>query len=170
MAERFFDHFNALWQSKSASHPNVDLPEFFISSPDEMVEFGRCLSLAVRASSQNIVALCGNLGAGKTTLAKGMISALAKVDPSEVASPTFQYVQLYDAPQYGALRIAHFDLWRLHGVEEFLRLGLEEFLSAGLAIIEWPDRIDGLLPKTAIWVEATVVENGRLVRFLGIPR
>ncbi len=135
-----------------------DCQRFILHTSDEMMAFGT--SLAGALSFPRVIALCGDLGAGKTTMAKGIISALTGVHPSEVTSPTFQYVQFYT---HGTLRIAHFDVWRLHGVDEFVSLGLEEYLSDSLAIVEWPDRIHELLPKNTLWVKASVIESGRLV-------
>lgn len=105
-----------------------------------------------------VVALSGDLGAGKTTLAKGIISGLCGISPSQITSPTFQYVQFYEDPA-----IAHFDLWRLHNENEFLSLGFDEFLTSKIALIEWPDRIKSLLPANTIFVETIVVPEGREV-------
>lgn len=116
--------------------------------------------LAASISSPKVVGLRGDLGAGKTTMAKGMIAGLTGVLPSDVTSPTFQYVQFY---KKGELVVAHFDVWRLSGVDEFVELGLEEYLSTTVAIVEWPDKISELLPKDTLWVNASIIENGRLV-------
>ncbi len=129
-----------------------------VPTPEAMSDLGAALARTL--SAPRVIALCGDLGAGKTTMAKGMISALANVCPGDVTSPTFQYVQLY---HHGDVMIAHFDLWRLRGLEEFLELGLEEYLSRSLAIVEWPDRIREVLPTTTIWVEMSCANRGRCV-------
>lgn len=131
---------------------------FIVASASEMVRFGACLSQ--RLLQPQVVAFCGDLGAGKTTIAKGVIAALTGISPEAVVSPTFQYVQFY---QRQNLPIAHFDLWRLRGVQEFLDLGLEEWLFHTLAIVEWPERIDELLPKNTLWVTITCLDRGRRV-------
>jgi tRNA threonylcarbamoyladenosine biosynthesis protein TsaE len=131
---------------------------FILRDTEEMMAFGA--SLASVVCPPRVVALCGDLGAGKTTMAKGMISALTGIVLSEVTSPTFQYVQFYRIRE---LLVAHFDVWRLRGVDEFVELGLEEYLSNSMAIVEWPERIYGLLPKNTIWVKTSIIENGRLV-------
>ena len=160
------DPFLDLKSQKEIPHWNAQrehsLPKssrsFILRDTKEMMAFGA--SLAGVVCPPRVIALCGDLGAGKTTMAKGMISALTGVIPSEVTSPTFQYVQFY---RRGELLVAHFDVWRLRGIDEFVELGLEEYLSNSMAIVEWPERIYNLLPKNTIWVKASIIENGRLV-------
>ena len=127
---------------------------------EEMVEFGAFLSSRIQAP--RVIALHGELGAGKTTLAKGFIAARTGLSPSEITSPTFQYVQFYPSAT------VHFDLWRLRGVEEFLSLGLEEHLRTGVVLIEWPDRIESLIPDDAVHIEIAIHEGGRAVTIRGI--
>jgi tRNA threonylcarbamoyladenosine biosynthesis protein TsaE len=147
-------------QTPCSEHDEAKIAETLsIHSPEEMMAFGA--TLAQRVVPPKVIALCGDLGAGKTTLAKGMISALTATPPSEVTSPTFQYVQFY---KKGDLVIAHFDVWRLQCVDEFIELGLEEYLLHSLAIVEWPDRIQGVLPSDTFWVHVSIVpEGGRCV-------
>lgn len=130
-----------------------------IHTEEAMVKFGQIIGQAV--ASSRVITLHGPLGAGKTTIAKGLISAVAGVAPAEVTSPTFQYVQLYTG---GDRIIAHFDLFRLHGADEFIDLGLEEYLSNTLAIIEWPDRINTLLPMDTLRIEVEILQEGRRVK------
>ena len=88
------------------------------------------------------ICLWGPLGAGKSTLARGLIRALTRAD-EEVPSPTFTLVQFYVAP---TLKLAHFDLYRLTRADEAHEIGLDEALDDGAAIIEWPERLEGHLP------------------------
>ena len=88
---------------------------YTIRSSEEMMAFGASVSRAVQCP--RVISLSGDLGAGKTTMAKGMISALTGILPSEITSPTFQYVHFYEGPH---VAVAHFDLWRLNGIDEFL--------------------------------------------------
>ena len=90
------------------------------------------------------LALClwGTLGVGKTTLVRALIAAAAG-RPVEVPSPTFTLVQVYDLP-FGPLW--HFDLYRLADPAEIVELGWDEALAEGVACVEWPDRLGGLLP------------------------
>ena len=87
------------------------------------------------------VCLFGPLGAGKTTLARGLIRALTTPE-EEVPSPTFTLVPFYEADP----PLAHFDLYRLERPEEAYEIGLDEALEDGAALIEWPERLEGRLP------------------------
>jgi len=152
--QSLFDHLKAKWQAVSIDH----FHQFFLPDTDEMVAFGAELAKVIRLP--RVVALSGDLGSGKTTLAKGMISALTGTLPSEVTSPTFQYVQFYTE---GSLIVAHFDVWRLTSVDGFVELGLEEYLSSSLAIVEWPERINRLLPADTLQINASIKDGGRFV-------
>jgi tRNA threonylcarbamoyladenosine biosynthesis protein TsaE len=102
------------------------------------------------------VCLWGPLGAGKTTLARGLIRALA--DPAEeVPSPTFTLVQFYDG---GRLRLAHFDLYRIGRPDEAHEIGLDEALDDGAALIEWPERLGGHLPADRLDIDLAIVGQG----------
>jgi tRNA threonylcarbamoyladenosine biosynthesis protein TsaE len=87
------------------------------------------------------ICLFGPLGAGKTTLARGLIHALA--GDEDVPSPTFTIVQFYEG---NGLSLAHFDLYRLERPEEAYEIGLDEALEEGAVLIEWPERLEGRLP------------------------
>ena len=154
MVQSLFDHLKAKWHAHSIDH----FHRFFLRDTDEMVAFGAELAKTIRLP--RVIALSGDLGAGKTTLAKGMISALTGTLPSEVTSPTFQYVQFYTE---GSLIVAHFDVWRLASADEFVELGLEEYLSSSLAIVEWPERINRVLPADTLRVNTSINDGGRFV-------
>jgi tRNA threonylcarbamoyl adenosine modification protein YjeE len=89
-----------------------------------------------------VVALEGDLGAGKTELARAVIWALAG-EAVAVPSPTFTLLQVYDLP---SLTVTHADLYRLADADEVAELGLEEAWADGVLLVEWPERAGGLLP------------------------
>ena len=111
------------------------------------------------------VCLSGPLGAGKSTLARGLIRSLTTPD-EEVPSPTFTLVQFYEGPR---LAIAHFDLYRLSNPDEAYEIGLDEALDVGAAVIEWPERLEGRLPTDRLDIEIAPMDSknwgdGRRVR------
>ena len=107
-----------------------------IADESAMLAFGALLAGKLRAG--DVIALYGGLGAGKTTLARGVMAALGFTD--EVPSPSFAIVQPYDPPSV-SLPVAHVDLYRLDGPEDALELALDEYLEDGALIIEWPERL-----------------------------
>jgi tRNA threonylcarbamoyladenosine biosynthesis protein TsaE len=93
------------------------------------------------AEPGDVIALKGELGAGKTTFARAFIHARGARD--EVPSPSFSLVQMYNA---GPATIWHFDLYRLRSPEEAWELGIEDAFGDGISLIEWPERLGHLLP------------------------
>lgn len=123
---------------------------YISSSQDETESIGE--RLANKLSPNNILAIQGDLGAGKTTLIKGLAAKLANVDPGSVNSPTFNYLNIYQ----GRITLYHFDLYRLNDEKDFFKMGFLEFLSSGgLCCIEWPERVAKILPKETIWIHLT---------------
>ena len=105
--------------------------------------------LAPRLQTGDVVLLRGDLGAGKTELARALIRVLAG-HPIEVPSPTFTLLQLYDLP---GLVLTHADLYRLREPEEVHELGLDELWQRGCLLVEWPERAAGLWPAERLIVE-----------------
>ena len=121
-------------------------------------------AIGARLKPGDAICLSGPLGAGKSTLARGLIRSLTTAD-EEVPSPTFTLVQLYAAE---AFPVAHFDLYRLRSGEEAYELGLDEALDGGAALIEWPQRLgDALPPDRLDIVIRHTGGDGRHVRLTG---
>lgn len=105
--------------------------------------FGRSLAPLLRPG--DAVALFGQLGAGKTSLCRGVLHGLGFA--GDVGSPTFPIVQVYEPPEL-SLPVWHVDLYRVEDAEELEELGLDEALPDGALLIEWPDRLPALWPQT----------------------
>jgi tRNA threonylcarbamoyladenosine biosynthesis protein TsaE len=121
------------------------------ASEEETIALGE--QIARELPRQRVVLLTGNLGAGKTTLAKGIVSGLGAAPPEEVSSPTFTLIH-----EYGSGRVYHVDLYRLDEVREVASLGLDElFEREAIVLIEWGERFPQVLPadRTEIRLRAT---------------
>ncbi len=119
--------------------------------------------LALCASRGICLALSGDLGAGKSTIARAFIRALADDDGLEVPSPTFTLVQSYEA----RLPVAHFDLYRLAGAGELVELGLDEALESGVVLMEWPEKAGSLLPVDTALLHFSHQGEGRTLTISG---
>ncbi len=128
---------------------------FFLPEADDTTRLGVAIAAVLKAG--DAVCLFGPLGAGKSTLARGLVRALTSPD-EEVPSPTFTLVQMYVGE---AFPIYHFDLYRLKGATEVFELGLDEALDTGAAIIEWPERLEGDLPADRLEVRLLQDGEGR---------
>ncbi len=106
---------------------------------------GERLAAIVRPG--DVIALSGDLGAGKTTLARGLLRGLGL--EGEAPSPTFTIVQTYDPPEV-RMPVWHVDLYRLEEPEEAIELGLEEAFDTAVVLVEWPERVGALLPRDAL--------------------
>jgi len=120
----------------------IDPNPLTIDLPDETATAALAAKLGPHLRPGDMVALRGDLGAGKTAFARALIRALGDLD-EEVPSPTFTLVQTYETP---AGPIWHFDLYRLSGPDEVVELGWDEVRADGIALVEWPDRLGTLLP------------------------
>ncbi len=129
------------------------LTVFETHSGEETVAAGR--RIAATLPQRAIVLLTGNLGAGKTTLAKGIISGLGAAEPDEVSSPTFTLIHEYGSAASGNL-VYHIDLYRLERAEELAALGLDEiFDREAVVLIEWGDRFPHALPDDRMEIRLT---------------
>lgn len=136
----------------------VDSREIVLADADATVALGR--RLGAIATVGEAVCLHGNLGAGKTTLARGAIAAWTG-EHVHAPSPTYTLVQSY-AGERGELW--HVDLYRLKRPEDAWELGLEEAFATAACFIEWPARLEGALPQDRLDVEITPEGGGRRAR------
>jgi len=130
---------------------------FETHSEEETIELGR--KIAAELPKHAVVLLTGNLGAGKTTLAKGIISGLGAAEPDQVASPTFTLIH-----EYG--RVLHIDLYRLDTAAQVATLGLDEIFDRdAVVLIEWGEKFRELMPadRIEIALSAEGEQNRRIV-------
>ena len=120
-------------------------------SEQETEALGRALARVLERGT--VIALVGNLGAGKTRLTQALAAELG-VERENVTSPTFVLIQEYD----GRLPIYHFDTYRLRDTDEFLELGADELMAGGgVCVIEWADRVADVLPRDVLRIEITIL-------------
>jgi tRNA threonylcarbamoyladenosine biosynthesis protein TsaE len=123
---------------------------FDIDLPDEAATAVLARRLAKQTRRGDVIGLMGDLGSGKTTLARAFIRALG-TGAEEVPSPTFTLVEVYGFP--GHPPVWHFDLYRLTAPEQAYELGIEDAWSEGISLVEWPERLGPLLPAEHVLVQ-----------------
>lgn len=131
-----------------------------IDLKDESATAALGARLAALLRAGDVVRLSGELGAGKSTLARGAIAALAGV--KNAPSPTFTFVETYETPNF---LLWHFDLYRLGQPGDVWELGLEEALEDGAVLIEWPERLEGMLGDEGLLLRLEIAGEGRTARF-----
>ncbi len=134
----------------------TDVTKFLIELKNDAETMQLGQRLAHLCGEGDVIALWGDLGAGKSTLARALIRELAGAD-IDVPSPTFTLLLTYDLAN---LPVWHFDLYRLEESSELRELGFEDS-AEGLAIIEWPERMGDALPQYRLDVELTITSTGR---------
>lgn len=119
---------------------------YLLKTEEDTRSLGKQLAGAAKAS--DVIALVGDLGVGKTTLAKAIAAHLGIKE--EITSPTFTILAQYES---GRLPFYHFDVYRVHEEDELFEIGFQEYLDGeGLCVIEWADLIEELLPAGTLWV------------------
>ncbi len=129
------------------------MPLHRTASEAETIALGE--RIARELPKRAVVLLIGNLGAGKTTLAKGIVTGLGAAPPEEVASPTFTLIH-----EYGDGAVYHIDLYRLEELSEVATLGLDEiFDRQAVVLIEWGERFPQILPRERMEIRLTALDN-----------
>jgi tRNA threonylcarbamoyladenosine biosynthesis protein TsaE len=129
------------------------VPAYRTATEAETIALGE--KIARELPARAVVLLIGNLGAGKTTLAKGIVSGLGAAAAEEVASPTFTLIH-----EYGGGRVYHIDLYRVEEARELATLGLEDvFDREAVVLIEWGERFSQLMPAERIEIRIEAREN-----------
>jgi tRNA threonylcarbamoyladenosine biosynthesis protein TsaE len=125
-------------------------------SPQMTYDFGKYLGENLQPG--NLVALCGELGAGKTCLTQGIARGLGVPEEYRVTSPTFTIINEYP----GRLTLYHLDLYRLSGVRDLDEIGYEDcFNDHGVVVMEWAEKIKEVLPEGALFIEITYIDDNR---------
>jgi tRNA threonylcarbamoyladenosine biosynthesis protein TsaE len=132
----------------------------YLADEQAMSDFGARIARVTQG--HGLIFLEGNLGAGKTTLSRGIIRGLGHV--GAVKSPTFTLVEPYEI---GDIRAFHFDLYRLVDPEELEYLGIRDYFEDdALCLIEWPDKGAGFLPKPDLTITISPQDSGRSLKIL----
>ena len=133
------------------------------NDPDETLKLGR--SLGEVLSPGDVLALTGELGAGKTCLTQGVARGLGVSDKYEITSPTFTLINEYS----GRIVFYHLDLYRLAGIGDLKDTGYEECLrGTGVVVVEWADKVKDILPRGALWISMDYLDvNKREIKISG---
>ena len=125
---------------------------------------GRCIGACMRAG--DVVLLRGEMGAGKSVVTRAAARAMGVSGP--VPSPTFTILNIHEG---SALRLYHFDLYRLESADALYEMGLEEYIPAddGASFIEWPEMAQEAMPQSALTVTLTYTEDGLARRAALLP-
>ncbi len=157
------------WKAPTQHGGNVAAWEIVTRSPAETVAVGN--ALASYLQDGDVVLLHGDLGAGKTTLAKGIAAALGVGDV--VSSPSFSLVNEYDTESAGAVsRLIHLDLYRLRAEDDLASIGFDDLMASadGVMLVEWPERAARVLPERFLLIEIEAVGSShRRLRFVPSP-
>lgn len=134
-----------------------------LKTPQELQTLAAMLAALCKIGDH--ILLYGDVGAGKTTFARGFIQAITKTQ-EEITSPTFTLVQTYPLADGGG-SVWHCDLYRLKNQEELLELGLEEAAENGITLIEWPELAENQVPHNSLRVTLSIAGQGRSIIIAG---
>jgi len=139
----------------------MKLNKTITKTPEETMKIAE--QLGKKVSGGDIICLFGDLGAGKTTFVKGLAKGL-KFNSAKVTSPTFVLMNIYE----GRLPVYHFDLYRIEENAELAMIGYDEFLYGnGVAVIEWAERLNTLMPSERLDIELTHKKpEGRMIKMI----
>ena len=126
-------------------------------SQHDTIELGKQLGAMLREG--DVILLVGDLGCGKTTITKGIVSALTDVDPDQVTSPTFTIIQDYE----GEIPVKHVDLYRLDSPQEIFELDIETSAEKCVIVVEWGEKIQSWFQNPYIVEMVWVDENTRRI-------
>lgn len=128
--------------------------EYISSSEEETSALAE--KVAEIARLHDVFALYGTLGMGKSVFSRAFIKKLT--DATEVPSPTFTLLQVYEAKDFD---IYHYDFYRIKSPEEIFELGIEDAFQYGVSLIEWPEKMGNYIPKNAIIVRFSALDDGK---------
>jgi tRNA threonylcarbamoyladenosine biosynthesis protein TsaE len=135
-----------------------------LASLDEALALGA--KLAAVAGPGDVIALSGPLGAGKTSIARGLLAALGL--EGEAPSPSFAIVQPYEVPEV-RLPVLHVDLYRIEDPDEAEELGLDDARYDALLLVEWPERLPASAWHDALWLTLAVAADGTRALTARVP-
>ena len=146
-------------------NPSINYTKTIISaSVEETYDLSKAVAKGLERNS--IVAFYGDLGAGKTTFIKGIVSSLGQIPKEEITSPTFIYMNSYEAD----IPVYHFDLYKIQATDQFIEMGLQEYFTAGgICLIEWADKIQSLLPKNCYQIRMVHLEDNKRQITISLP-
>jgi len=143
----------------------ADAFKFCSRSPEQTRHLGRLLGAQLRAG--DVVCLQGDLGAGKTTFVQGVAAGWGSLD--DVSSPTFVLVNVYRRTD--GCQLFHFDTYRIESAPEAEELDMDAMLSSGPLLIEWPERMESILPTERLWIKLEYVDDdSRGLSFLPVGK
>lgn len=158
--------------SSSTAHGSPAFVHWDVVLPDEQATGRLAMDLAAMLIPGDLVALNGDLGAGKTTIARALVRELADDPELDVPSPTFTLIQTYDLPRH---RVVHADLYRLGDPSELEELGWSDLTADAVVLVEWPERAEGAVLQAdrlevRISIPTDTPETTRRVRLVGHGR